>query len=555
MHLLLVEDDARLARAPRRACSSDDRHVVDVAADGSTALDLASADGIDAVILDVGLPDISGLEVAKQLRSAGSAMAILMLTARDAIGDRVDGLDAGADDYLVKPFAYDELAARLRALGRRATDTGRPRRSSTRRLVSGTIVLDEASRRVSVDGAEVELSRQEFALLECLLRNAGRVLSRDELLDRAWPVGVAADPERGRGLRPLPAHEARASRRPDRDGARLGLPPVRPMTEPGPAALPAEEADAPPPRETRSPAFRRQRPAAAAASPDAPLLRRTGRRLVAWSAGTMLVVLVVLGAALYGAVARSLAATSETQLAQRAQSIVVVPEPGVPAVPRPWRAAGRLRLRRPGARHRGGHRHGHRPGHRSAPRWPSEPARHHGRHRRSAGHPDGRGHGLHDDPGTGSGAVPVTIERETIPVRLYSVAVQSTAGTLVVQVAQDISSEQRALDALLIVLIVGGFVAVGGRRHRRAGVRDPGARPDPRIAAPPARVRGRREPRAAHAAERHPGDGRALRAASRRPPSATRPTRSPTSAPRSTTSRRSSATCSCSPGPTRASRS
>ena len=193
MHLLLVEDDARLARALARLLR-DDRHVVDVAADGSTALDLASADGIDAVILDVGLPDISGIEVAKRLRSAGSALAILMLTARDAVGDRVAGLDAGADDYLVKPFAYDELAARLRALGRRATATGRARRSSTRRLVSGTIVLDEASRRVSVEGTEVELSRQEFALLECLLRNAGRVLSRDELLDRAWPVGVALTP-------------------------------------------------------------------------------------------------------------------------------------------------------------------------------------------------------------------------------------------------------------------------------------------------------------------------------------------------------------------------
>jgi DNA-binding response OmpR family regulator len=193
VHLLLVEDDARLARALARLLR-DDRHVVDVAGDGSTALDLAAVDGIDAVILDVGLPDISGIEVAKRLRSAGSALAILMLTARDAVGDRVAGLDAGADDYLVKPFAYDELAARLRALGRRATATGRAKRSSPRRLVSGSIVLDEASRQVSVDGHEVELSRQEFALLECLLRNAGRVLSRDELLDRAWPVGVALTP-------------------------------------------------------------------------------------------------------------------------------------------------------------------------------------------------------------------------------------------------------------------------------------------------------------------------------------------------------------------------
>ena len=192
MHLLLVEDDARLARALTRLLR-DDRHVVDVAGDGTTALDLAeAADGLDAVILDVGLPDISGLEVARRLRSAGSSLAILMLTARDSIGDRVNGLDAGADDYLVKPFAYDELSARLRALARRAN--GASRRRGGRRLTSGTIALDEATRRVSVDGADIELSRQEFAVLECLLRNPGRVLSRDELLDRAWPVGAALTP-------------------------------------------------------------------------------------------------------------------------------------------------------------------------------------------------------------------------------------------------------------------------------------------------------------------------------------------------------------------------
>jgi two-component system response regulator MprA len=194
MHLLLVEDDARLARALARLLR-DDRHVVDVAGDGASALDLIeAADGLDALILDVGLPDISGLEVARRVRSAGSSLAILMLTARDAIGDRVAGLDAGADDYLVKPFAYDELSARLRALGRRAGGAGSAGRSPARRLASGTILLDETTRRVTVDDNEIELSRQEFALLECLLRNPGRVLSRDELLDRAWPVGAALTP-------------------------------------------------------------------------------------------------------------------------------------------------------------------------------------------------------------------------------------------------------------------------------------------------------------------------------------------------------------------------
>ncbi len=189
MHLLLVEDDARLARALARLLR-DDRHVVDVAGDGSTALDLAAVDGIDAVILDVGLPDISGIEVAKRLRSAGSALAILMLTARDAVGDRVAGLDAGADDYLVKPFAYEELAARLRALGRRGATSRRPEP----KLVVGPIVLDETSRRVTLDGRSIDLSPREFSLLECLLRHPGQTLSRDQLLDQAWPFSVAVTP-------------------------------------------------------------------------------------------------------------------------------------------------------------------------------------------------------------------------------------------------------------------------------------------------------------------------------------------------------------------------
>jgi len=193
VHLLLVEDDVRLGRALARLLR-DDRHVVDVAERGETALELVEgANGIDAVILDVGLPDISGFDVARRIRAAGSGLAIIMLTARDAVDDRVKGLDAGADDYLVKPFAYDELAARIRALGRRSSPNRGARRNE-RRIVSGGIALDEASRRVYLAGAEIELSRQEFALLECLLRNPGRVLSRDELLDRAWPVGAALTP-------------------------------------------------------------------------------------------------------------------------------------------------------------------------------------------------------------------------------------------------------------------------------------------------------------------------------------------------------------------------
>src|SRR5215211_4268714 len=149
MHLLLVEDDERLSRVLRRLLE-DDRHVVEVAKDGETAIDLAeSTAGIEAIILDIGLPDISGLEVARIVRRSGKAVAILMLTARDTVNDRVTGLDAGADDYLVKPFAYEELAARLRALARRA-EPG-PRRPDPA-IEVGPIRLDERARRVTVDG-------------------------------------------------------------------------------------------------------------------------------------------------------------------------------------------------------------------------------------------------------------------------------------------------------------------------------------------------------------------------------------------------------------------
>jgi DNA-binding response OmpR family regulator len=188
MHLLLVEDDPKLGRLLTRLLQ-DDRHVVELAADGQTGLELArDAPGLDAVILDVGLPDISGLEVARSLRASGSRVGILMLTARDTVNDRVNGLDAGADDYLVKPFAYEELAARLRALGRRSAPQSV--RKGTR-IVNGPIELDEGLRQVTVEGQPVNLSPREFALLECLLRNPGRVMSRDQLLDQAWPFGVA----------------------------------------------------------------------------------------------------------------------------------------------------------------------------------------------------------------------------------------------------------------------------------------------------------------------------------------------------------------------------
>jgi len=191
MHLLIVEDDDRLRGLLKRMLE-EERHVVDVAANGEEGLEIAlGPNGIDIIVLDIGLPDISGLDVARRIRRKGLTVAILMLTARDTVGDRVTGLDAGADDYLVKPFAFAELSARLRALGRRGTTAAR--RAETV-LQVGPIALDEASHRVTVKGKPVELSPREYSLLECLLRHEGQALTRDQLLDHAWPFGVAVTP-------------------------------------------------------------------------------------------------------------------------------------------------------------------------------------------------------------------------------------------------------------------------------------------------------------------------------------------------------------------------
>jgi DNA-binding response OmpR family regulator len=185
MHLLVVEDDPRLGRLLVRMLS-DERHLVELTASGEEALEIAEAgSGIDAMILDVGLPDVHGTDVARRLRARGSQLPILMLTARDAVEDRVSGLDAGADDYVVKPFAFAELSARLRALDRR--QARQPRDGVV--LRNGPIALDEVRRQVTINDAPLELSPREFSLLDCLLRHPGQVLSRDQLLDYAWPYG------------------------------------------------------------------------------------------------------------------------------------------------------------------------------------------------------------------------------------------------------------------------------------------------------------------------------------------------------------------------------
>jgi two-component system OmpR family response regulator len=179
MRVLIVEDEARMADVIRRALVKDGA-AADLAADGETALELATIVEYDAIVLDVMLPDRSGFEVSRLLRERGVWAPVLMLTALDAVHNRVEGLDSGADDYLVKPFALAELQARLRALARR----GRPERPAV--LTVGDLELDPARREVRRGEQLIELSAKEFALLEVLMRRQGEVLSRLELIESAW---------------------------------------------------------------------------------------------------------------------------------------------------------------------------------------------------------------------------------------------------------------------------------------------------------------------------------------------------------------------------------
>jgi two-component system OmpR family response regulator len=189
VQILLIEDDTRLSALVADRLRGEG-HTAETAADGDEGLRLASSGRFDMAVVDVMLPGMDGLHVASTLRERGVTTPILMLTARDTVDDRVAGLRAGADDYLVKPFAYEELAARLRALGRRGATARRPEP----KLVVGPIMLDETSRRVTLNGKTIDLSPREFSLLECLLRHPGQTLSRDQLLDQAWPFSVAVTP-------------------------------------------------------------------------------------------------------------------------------------------------------------------------------------------------------------------------------------------------------------------------------------------------------------------------------------------------------------------------
>jgi two-component system, OmpR family, response regulator len=179
VRVLIVEDELRMASLIRRGLAKEGL-APDVATSGEDALWMAGANGYDAIVLDVMLPGISGFETCRRLRSEGIWAPVLMLTARDSVEDRVAGLDTGADDYLVKPFAFAELLARLRALTRR----GEQERPTV--LEVGDLRLDPATREVWVGADEVSLSAKEFALLETFMRRPGEVLSRLHLLEHAW---------------------------------------------------------------------------------------------------------------------------------------------------------------------------------------------------------------------------------------------------------------------------------------------------------------------------------------------------------------------------------
>jgi two-component system OmpR family response regulator len=179
MRVLLVEDEPDLASALARALS-DEAFAVDLAGDGDEGLFRASEISYDAVILDMMLPARDGWDVLQQLRALGRTMPVLILTARDAIEDRVRGLNLGADDYLVKPFAVAELVARLRALGRRAAAHPSPE------LVIGDVRMDMAARRVYHAGREVQLTGREYSILERLARSRGAIVTRTELSEHLY---------------------------------------------------------------------------------------------------------------------------------------------------------------------------------------------------------------------------------------------------------------------------------------------------------------------------------------------------------------------------------
>ena len=187
MYVLLVEDERRLAQVVRRVLE-EEGHTVDTAFDGEEGLAMGLDGSHDVIVLDIMLPQIDGIEVCQSLRRNRVDTPVLLLTALDAVEDRVRGLDAGADDYLPKPFAFQELLARLRALGRRRVQAREPSE-----LRTGDLMLDLRRRRAERAGRTIELSPKEFSLLEFLMRNEGRVVTRTQILDHVWGFDYSPD--------------------------------------------------------------------------------------------------------------------------------------------------------------------------------------------------------------------------------------------------------------------------------------------------------------------------------------------------------------------------
>ncbi|MGZ8633387.1 MAG: response regulator transcription factor [Solirubrobacteraceae bacterium] len=184
MRILVVDDEPAVRTSLERALSLEG-YDIDVAGDGAAALDQLAVAPPDAVVLDVGMPRVDGLEVCRRMRAAGDRTPVLMLTARDAIDDRVEGLDAGADDYLVKPFALRELRARLRALLRRVDH-------AADMLRYADLTLDPGAHEVHRRGRRIELSRTEFTLLELFMRHPRQVLTRTQIFESVWGYDLGA---------------------------------------------------------------------------------------------------------------------------------------------------------------------------------------------------------------------------------------------------------------------------------------------------------------------------------------------------------------------------
>ena len=179
MRILLVEDDTAIARSLKEGLE-DESYAVDVANDGSEGYRTAAADDYDVIILDIMLPEMNGYEVCRALRNDGNKTPILMLTARDAERDIVEGLDTGADDYLAKPFSFDVLLARIRALLRR------PNEKLEEILQVGDLKLDPSSKKVTRASQEISLTAKEYSVLEYLMRNKGKVLSKEQIISHVW---------------------------------------------------------------------------------------------------------------------------------------------------------------------------------------------------------------------------------------------------------------------------------------------------------------------------------------------------------------------------------